>query len=136
MSDIREDKKKMNRLMQKIGNAILSVLNESWERAVVGYFIEISGVTHLQFFELDTNDDDYCDLVKRSWDMDQYDDAIVEIEELCKELHNLCAAVNDFWTSFSYVLECDGTFNAEYGYDAIESYDSRFIMNWESKYLD
>lgn len=136
MSDIRENKQKLNCLMQKIGNTILPVLDENWEKVVVGYFIEDSGVTHLQFFVLNTDEDDYSDLVKLSWDTDRYDDAIVDLEDLCKELHTLCEEVNDSWTSLSYVLEGDGSYNADYGYDAIENYDSRFIMDWKSKYLD
>lgn len=136
MSDIRENKQKLNCLMQKIGNTILPVLDENWEKVVVGYFIEDSGVTHLQFFVLNTDEDDYSDLVKLSWDTDRYDDAIVDLEDLCKELHTLCEEVKDSWTSLSYVLEGDGSYNADYGYDAIENYDSRFIMDWQSKYLD
>ena len=124
MSDIRENKQALNNLMQKIGNAVLPVLENGWEKVVIGYFIEISNVTHLQF------------LVKLSWDTERYDNAIINIEDLCKELHTLCKQVNDSWTSFSYILEGDGTYNADYGYDDIESYDSRFIMEWQSKYLD
>lgn len=136
MSDIRENKRELNCIMQKIGNTILPILDENWEKVVVGYFIEGNGVTHLQFFELNTNADDYSDLVKLSWDTDLYDNAIVDLEDLCKELHTLCDAVNDSWTSFTYVLEGDGSYNADYGYDVIENYDSRFIMDWQSKYLD
>lgn len=136
MSDIRENKQELNCIMQKIGNKILPVLDENWEKVVVGYFIEGNGVTHFQFFVLNSYADDYSDLVKASWDTDLYDDAIVDLEDLCKELYNLCNAVNDSWTLFTYVLEGDGSYNADYGYDAIESYDSRFIMDWQSKYLD
>ena len=136
MSDIRENKQALNNLMQKIGNAVLPVLENGWEKVVIGYFIEISNVTHLQFFVLNKDEDDYSDLVKLSWDTERYDDAIINIEDLCKELHTLCKQVNDSWTSFSYILEGDGTYNADYGYDDIESYDSRFIMEWQSKYLD
>lgn len=136
MSDIRENKQELNRLMQKIGNTILPVLDENWEKVVVGYFIEITEVTHLQFFVLNTDADDYSDLVKSSWDTDRYDDAIVDLEDLCKELHTFCKEANDSWTSFNYVLERDGSYNADYGYDAIDNYDSRFIMDWQSKYLD
>lgn len=136
MTDIRENRQELNQLMQKIGNAILPVLDRSWEKVAIGYFIEASGVTHLQFYVLNAGADDYADLIKQSWDNDRYDDAIIDIEDLCKELHNLCVSVNDSWTSISYVLESDGSYNADYGYDVIENYDSRFIMDWQSKYLD
>ena len=136
MSDIRENKQKLNSIMQKIGNTILPVLDENWEKVVVGYFVEENGVTHLQFFVLNTDADDYSDLVKLSWDIDRYDDAIVELEDVCKELRILCGEVNDSWTSFTYVLGGDGSYNADYEYDAIDNYDSRFIMDWQSKYLD
>lgn len=136
MSDIRENKQELNSIMQKIGNAILPVLDENWEKVVVGHFVEENGVTHLQFFVLNTDADDYYDLVKLSWDIDRYDDRIVDLEDLCKELRILCEEVNDFWTSFTYVLEGDGSYNADYEYDAIDNYDSRFIMDWQSKYLD
>ncbi|WKY49025.1 DUF600 family protein [Eubacteriaceae bacterium ES3] len=136
MSNIRENEQELNQLMQRIGNSILPVLDKSWVKAVVGYFIETSGVTHLQVFALNAGSDDYSDLVKLSWDDDKYDDAIIDIVDLCKELHSLCEAVNDPWTSISYVLESDGSYNADYGYEAINNYDSRFIMNWQSKYLD
>lgn len=136
MSDIRENKQDLNCMMQKIGNTILPVLDENWEKAVLGYFVEDNGVTHLQFFVLNTDADDYSDLVKLSWDTEQYDDAIVDLEGLCKELRILCEEVNDSWTSLTYVLERDGSYNADYEYDVIENYDSRFIMDWQSKYLD
>lgn len=136
MSDIRENKQELNSIMQKIGNTILPVLDENWEKVVIGYFVEDNGVTHLQFFVLNTDADDYSDLVKLSWDTDLYDDAIVDLEDLCKELRILCEEANDFWTSFTYVLEGDGSYNADYEYDAIDNYDSRFIMDWQSKYLD
>lgn len=136
MSDIRENKQELNSIMQKIGNTILPVLDENWEKVVVGYFVEDNGVTHLQFFVLNTDADDYSNLVKLSWDTDLYDDAIVDLEDLCKELRILCEVVNDPWTSFTYVLEGDGSYNADYEYDAIDNYDSRFIMDWQSKYLD
>lgn len=136
MADIRENKQELNRFMQKIGNVILSVLDRSWEKVVVGYFIETSEVTHLQFFVLNRGADDYSDLIKLSWDDDRYDDAIIDIEDLCKELHSFCEASKDSWTSISYVLESDGAYNADYGYEAIDNYDSRFIMNWQSRYLD
>lgn len=136
MSDIRENKQELNSIMQKIGNTILPVLDENWEKVVVGYFVEDNGVTHLQFFVLNTDADDYSDLVKLSWDTDLYDDAIVDLEDLCKELRILCEGANDSWTSFTYVLEGDGSYNADYEYDAIDNYDSRFIMDWQSKYLD
>ena len=136
MSEIRENKQELNSIMQKIGNTILPVLDENWEKVVVGYFVEDNGVTHLQFFVLNTDADDYSDLVKLSWDTDLYDDAIVDLEDLCKELRILCEGANDSWTSFTYVLEGDGSYNADYEYDAIDNYDSRFIMDWQSKYLD
>ena len=136
MSDIRENKQELNSIMQKIGNTILPVLDENWEKVVVGYFVEDNGVTLLQFFVLNTDADDYSDLVKLAWDTDLYDDAIVDLEDLCKELRILCEGANDSWTSFTYVLEGDGSYNADYEYDAIDNYDSRFIMDWQSKYLD
>lgn len=136
MSDIRENKQELNSIMQKIGNTILPVLDENWEKVVVGYFVEDNGVTHIQFFVLNTDADDYSNLVKLSWDTDLYDDAIVDLDDLCKELRILCEEVNDPWTSFTYVLEGDGSYNADYEYDAIDNYDSRFIMDWQSKYLD
>ena len=136
MADIRENKQELNSIMQKIGNTILPVLDENWEKVVVGYFVEDNGVTHLQFFVLNTDADDYSDLVKLSWDTDLYDDAIVDLGDLCKELRILCEEARDSWTSFTYVLEGDGSYNADYEYDAIDNYDSRFIMDWQSKYLD
>ena len=136
MSDIRENKQELNCLMQKIGNKILSEMNENWVKVVIGYFVEESDVSHLQLFALNTDADDYSDLVKLSWNIDRYDDVIVDIEDLCEELRTLCKRVNDSWTSFSYVLNRDGSYNADFGYAAINNYDSRFIMNWQSKYLD
>ena len=84
MSDIRENKQALNNLMQKIGNAVLPVLENGWKKVVIGYFIEISNVTHLQFFVLNKEEDDYSDLVKLSWDTERYNDAIINIEDLCK----------------------------------------------------
>ena len=58
------------------------------KRLWLGIFLKTL-VTHLQFFVLNTDEDDYSDLVKLSWDTDRYDDAIVDLEDLCKELQSL-----------------------------------------------
>ena len=131
-----EHKQELNQLMQKIGNAILPVLDRNWEKVVIGYFMETSRVTHLQLFVLNDDRDDYTDLVKLSWDDDRYDDAIIKIEDLFKQLHGLFEEAKDSWTSVSYVLESDGSYNADYGHEAIDCYDSSFIMDWQSRYLE
>lgn len=136
MSQIRENRQELDRYMQKIGNTMLSVLDVSWEKAVIGYFIETSEVRHFQFWVLYTGADDYEDLVRLSWDVDKYDDAILDLQDLCEELHDMCEKVHDAWSSVSYVLENDGSYNADYGYDAIDNYDARFMMEWQSRYLD
>ena len=51
--------------------------------------------------------------------------------------YSLCEEVKDSpGHRLAMSLRENGSYNADYGYDAIENYDSRFIMDWQSKYLD
>lgn len=136
MSNIRENKELLNKSLNNIGNTMISVLEEEWVKVVVGYFIEASDLEYMQFFVLYNGADDYIDITKLSWDMDKYDDGLIKLEEMLKELHELCEKANDSWTSLTYVLEGDGSYKTHFGYDPIENYDGRFIMDWQSKYLD
>lgn len=136
MTLIKEDKKKIEKLMQTIGNAIISVLPSDWNHVVIGYFIERPiNVSHTQILYRTLHSDDYIDVVKASWDIEKYDDAIIEISDSCKELHSICATSGDDWSTMSFALERDGTFNIDYSYEPINKYNSLFILNWKSKYL-
>lgn len=132
----KENRNEMNQLIQNIGNAVFSVREPNWEKSVVGYFIESSGISHLQFFELDADNEDYINLMELSWESDRYDNAIVDIEENCEKLHEFCSMSRDAWTSISFSVESNGAYNIDYGYEPIKTYDSQYILQWQSKYLD
>ena len=136
MSDIRENKQNLQNAIQALGNAAVSILPEDWERVVVGYFIVGEDrVTHLQFHMIARSTGDYIDLMDASWDSDELDDAIIEVQRHCETIRKICSAANDRWTSMTFGMMADGSFNIDYEYDTIEKYDSAFIMNWQSKHL-
>lgn len=136
MNDVRENKQELQAIIQTLGNATASVLPEDWERVVVGYFIAgENNISHLQFHAITTSSDDYIDLMNESWESDEFDDAIIEVQQLCKKIRSICSAANDSWTAMTFSMMADGTFNINYAYDVIEDYDSPFILNWQSQYL-
>lgn len=137
MNDVRENKQELQATIQALGNVAVSVLPKDWERVVVGYFIAgENNVSHLQFHTITTSSDDYIDLMGESWDSDEFDDAIIEVQQLCKKLKSICYAVNDNWTAMTFSVMVDGTFNIDYTYDVIENFDSTFILKWQSQYLN
>ena len=136
MNNVRENKQELQAVIQALGNAAASVLPEDWEHVVVGYFIAgENNVSHLQFHTITASSDDYIDLMDESWDYDEFDDAIIEVQQICKKLRSVCSAANDNWTAMTFSMMADGTFNIDYSYDAIRGYDSTFILKWQSQYL-
>lgn len=136
MNDVRENKQELQTIIQALGNAAASALPKNWERVVIGYFIAgESNVSHLQFHTITTSSDDYIDLMDESWDSDELDDAVIEVQRNCKKIRTICSAANDSWTAMTFVMMADGTFNIDYVYDVIEDYDSSFVLNWQSQYL-
>ncbi len=136
MNDIRENKQELQTIIQALGNAAASILPKNWERVVIGYFIAgESNVSHLQFHTITTSSDDYIDLMDKSWDSNELDDAVIEVQRNCKKIRTICSAANDSWTAMTFIMMADGTFNIDYVYDVIEDYDSSFILNWQSQYL-
>lgn len=136
MNDIRENKQELQSIIKTLGNTTASILPENWKHVVVGYFIAgETNVSHLQFHTITIYSDDYIDIMDASWDCDEFDDAIIEIQQICKKLLTICKAVNDNWTSMTFCMTADGAFNIDYAYDVIEDYDSTFILKWQSQYL-
>lgn len=136
MNDVREAKNELKTVIQILGNKIASILPENWEYAVIGFFIVgENNVSHLQFHTFTTASNEYVDIMEEAWNTNDYDDAIIEVQQLCKKLRGICSLVNDSWTAMTFSLTADGSFNIDYAYDTIKNYDSKFIFNWQSQYL-
>lgn len=136
MSDVHENKQYLQTAIQSLGNAIARILPNDWERVVVGYFIVGENkVSHIQFHVITMSTDDYSDLMATSWDSDEFDDGIIEVQQLCETLRRICSVANDNWSAMTFSMIPDGTFNIDYDYDVIEKYDSAFILNWQSQHL-
>ncbi len=136
MNDVRENKQELQAVIQTLGNVAASILPKDWERVVVGYFITgESNISHLQFHVITTSSDDYVDLLNESWDSDEFDDAIIEIQQCCKKIRSICSAAKDSWTAMTFGMMADSTFNIDYAYDEIRDYDASFILKWQSQYL-
>ena len=136
MNDVREHKQELQAVIQALGNAAVSILPKDWERVVVGYFVAgENNISHLQFHKITTSSDDYIDLMDESWNSDEFDDALIEVQKYCKKIRSICSAANDNWTTMTFSMMADGTFNIDYAYDVIKNYNSSFILNWQSQYL-
>lgn len=131
-----KNKEELQSLIRKLGNEAVHMLDEEWEKVVIGYFIDCDQISHCQVYCLFSGEEDYTDLLECSWDNTQYDEPIMMIREYCKKVYELCKTAGDDWHAMSFVLNGDLSYNADYSYDVIENYDSRFIMNWQSEYLD
>lgn len=136
MADIREDRKQLQTLLADIGQTVAALAPKDWTRAVVGYFLEGENeISHQQIHIFSMQEDDYVDIMEMAWDNDDYDEAIIDMEELCRKLHRLCAEAGDRWSSMTFCLTRNGLFNVDYSYDPIEDYDARFILQWQSRFL-
>ena len=137
MNNIREDKARLQGIVQSIGNTIVNVLPDSWSKVVLGYFVVGDNqVSHFQFHTITATSDDYIDLMEESWDSDELDDTIIEVQRLCKEMRSICIACKDCWTAMTFMMQADGSFDIEYGYDEIADYDAQYILKWQSQYLN
>ena len=137
MAEIHENKLKLQKLILSLGSAMAQAFPPLWTRAVVGYFIVgEEQFSRLQFHIKSNNEDDYLDIMKLAWDTQEYDDAIQDIQDVCKEMRELCAAAGDSWTSMTAVLQREGYFDVEYSYETIDNYDAMFILDWQSEYLE
>lgn len=137
MDRIREDKQQLQSIISAMGNTIASAMPDGWYKTVMGYFVAGENQTeHLQLHTITDTSDDYIDVVKESWDVDEYDDAIIELQKLGRQMRELCIKAYDNWNSVTFILHANGTFNMDYDYREIKEYDSRFVMSWQSQYLD
>lgn len=137
MNNIHEDKQQLQSIIQSIGNAVVTILPNTWSKVVVGYFIAGKDqFPHLQLHAITDCSDDYTDLMEQAWDLDEMDGAITEIQRLCEKMRRLCMKANDCWTMMTFCLQADGSFNIDYGYEPIEEYNTDYILTWQSQYLD
>lgn len=136
MAYIRENKQKIQELLADIGQATFSMAPKDWTRAVVGYFLEGENeIPHQQIHIFSRAEDDYVDMMEKSWECDDYDDVILDLGIMCRKLHELCAEAGDGWQMMTFQLSRNGRFNVDYSYDPIEDYDARFILGWQGRYL-
>lgn len=137
MNTIHEDKQQLQNIIQCMGNSVASILPTAWSKVVIGYFIiGEDQVSHFQLHVATAFSDDYIDLMEESWDSDELDDVILEIQQLCKNMRKICVSANDCWTVMTFCMQTDGSFNIDYGYRPIEEYDSKYILTWQSQYLN
>lgn len=135
MAEKKQDKYDLSGIWQGLGNAIVPVLKDNWLRVIVGYFVEDEAETsHLQIFVLNADADDYEDLTLASWDHTDYDDAILNAQDICGQLRTSLRETSP-WTSLTFVLERNGTYRVEFGYEPIKDYSSMFLLDWQSRYL-
>ena len=136
MNDVRENRQELQAAIQALGNAAAGILPRVWERVVVGYFIAgEKKISHLQFHAITASSGDYVDLMDASWNSDEFDDAVVEIQQCCKAIRRICCAAKDCWTAMTFSMTANGEFNIDYAYDAIGAYDPSFILSWQSQHL-
>lgn len=129
-----ENKKEIESLFQKLGNTIVPVLSNDFEKAVIGYFMDAADISHCQFY-IKNMGEDYVDVVKLAWDEDKYDDVILDSQDICKEIYDICKKSNSQWTFMTYTIENDYSFNVDFGYETIEDYDAYYIRDWQAEYL-
>ena len=137
MNNIREDKNKIQDIIQDIGSIVTSILPNRWYKVVMGYFVAgEEQISHFQLHTITDTSDDYIDLVEEAWEFDESDDVLIDLQELCEEMRKICVLHNDNWAMMTLTLLADGTFNIDYDYETIVDYDSKYILKWQSKYLD
>ncbi|MBQ9082751.1 MAG: DUF600 family protein [Clostridia bacterium] len=136
MSQIRENKAQFQHLLQRLAQIVVDVAPRDWTCAVIGYFLEGENeITHQQIHIWSMQADDYIDIMEAAWDCEEYDEAILEMGDLCAELRKCCASAGDRWTGMTFCLRRNGEFRADYSYDPIDAYNAWFIRDWQSRYL-
>ncbi len=137
MNNIHEDKQQLQNIIQRIGNSIAIILPTAWCKVVMGYFIAGENqVSHFQLYVTTDFSDGYIDLMEESWNSDEFDDVIIEIQQLCKKIRKICISANDCWTVMTFCMQADGSFSIDYGYEPIKEYNSKYILTWQSQYLN
>lgn len=120
---------------QKLGNIFVRVVDPKWVHIVAGFFVEAeSEINHFQLFVLKSDADDYEDITAASWENADYDDAILDAQRICAELYKCKHGVMR-WTSLTFLLERDGSYRIEFGYEPIISYSGQYLLDWQSRYL-
>lgn len=131
---IREDIAETGAAFQKIGGLLAKNLPKNWQKAVYGFFLTDDGEPHYQLWA-DDGGEDYRNLMEDYWEDDEFLDETEALEEVCLALHKACAAAKDDWREMTFTLRADGNFSVDFGYDAIRTLDSGFVMDWQSRCL-
>ena len=133
---VRENKAKLEAVIEKIVRKAVGIMPEDWYEAVVGYFLVGEELyEHQQVIALCRSKTDYQDLMKESWENFDMQDEILDIKDLFREMHILCSAAGDNWTEVTVTVKRNGAFQVNCVYEPITEYDNFFITDWIGRYL-
>ena len=136
-NQIHEDPKRLQQFYERIGTLLISLMPDTWDLVVMGYFLEGEDrVPHQQILYDAAGNGDYIDLMEQTWDNEDLEEGVLDLGDTCARMQEYCRSCGDDWQSMTIRLQPDGNFSVQYDYNAIDFYDTRYIQDWQSRSLD
>lgn len=130
-----EYQKKIEEFVNTLGSEIISAIPDEWENTVAAYFVtEGLGAEHVKLCINTNNPETFRDLTEESWLNDEYDDIILEIQELFRQLRENSIDMGDVWSHATLILHPNKAFSIDFEYEPIKEFDSNFLQNWKNNY--
>ena len=137
MSNIRENKEDLQKVVQTVGNLLSKNIPFDWDAIVYGYFLFGEDQAHCQhIWALNPETEDYVDLMKELWEDDDFLDATEEIADCVSEFHEKCAEALDDWSEMTFVIRESGKFSLDFKYDKLDSFTYAYLMDWQSRFFE
>ncbi len=134
------DTTKCEILYSEIGNKLNEIIPAKWDKILLYVEVEPGVVSYYYCFYEANNGNlvQFDDLVKK-YGVDAGELRLKELEltKVIKQLNNEFANNNqERWTTMTFILNSDGEFNIDYGYeDLYETDEVTRRKQWEDKYL-
>ncbi len=135
MDKIKESKRALNKLLEKMAAQILPELPQGWTKLAFAMFCtEKEGASYLIY----TSPDDgltWNDLLAAKYRNDEDMDGILDAMDTAEEIFDLCRDSGDKWSTMTWHLEQTGAFDISFGYDPISHVNDDIRRVWRKKEL-
>ena len=135
-ANLFEYQEKMKKLINTLGSEIVCAMPDEWKTVIAAYFVAGNfDSEHVKLCVNTAQQETYRDLTEESWLTDEYDDLILEIQELFRQLRKISIDMGDIWYGATLTLRSNNSFSIDFKYEPIEEFNSDFLTVWENAYL-
>ena len=133
MDNQEELKQEMARIYHQIAGQLLPELPEGWTKLCLGFFMDENKNDTMQIF-VAKDDKEWHDFMEDVFASDDIMKGVFDCKDSCLELWDICEQHDSKWSSFTFVVDPEGKFNAYYNYEDLSQFNLDIKKQWLEKY--